>query len=100
MAAGTPAASLEAEARVRHACLTVESVVALQTELAAFAPHQQHTIRAAVRIVAGSAAFHFRRRMLVDEGSALFHMALDAGLKVRLVEAWHGRGSLGGVAGP
>src|ERR1700733_4138888 len=87
MAAGTLAASLEAEARVRHARLTVESVVALQAELAAFTPHQQHAIGAAVRIVAGSAAFYLCRRMLVDAGSALFHMALDASLKVRFVEA-------------
>ncbi len=87
MAAGTLAAGLKAQPRVRHARLTVKSVVALQAELAAFAPYQQHAISTAVRIVAGSAAFHLRRRMLEDKGSALFHMAVDAGLKVRLVKA-------------
>ncbi len=89
MATGTFAAGLKTQARVRHAGLTVESVVALQAKLAALAAHQQHAVSAAVRIVAGGAAFHLRGRMLVQIRPALLRMALDASFKVRSVEARH-----------
>ncbi len=90
MAAGTFATGLEAEARVWHARLIVKSVMTLQAKLAALAPYQQHAIRAAMRIVAGGAAFHFGRGMLIQIWPALFRMAFYASLKVRRIETGHG----------
>ena len=59
MAANTFAAGLESQAAVRHLRLRVKSGVALQAELAAFAPHQKHAVGASVRIVAGDAPSTF-----------------------------------------
>ena len=54
--------------------------VALQAQEALLAADQQHAVDAAVRRVAGDAAFDFRSRMLEDKRSALFGVAADAGL--------------------
>ncbi len=87
MAAGALAAGLKAEPAVRHACLIVVSGMALQAELPPFAPHQQHAIGAAVRGMANGAAFYLQRRVFMDEWPALFRVAVDAGLRIRLVQA-------------
>src|ERR1700686_1901599 len=65
----------------------METGVALQAELAAFAPHQQHVVGATMRIVAGNATLHFHRGMLEDKRPALLHMALDAGFPRWIVQA-------------
>ncbi len=80
MASNAFTAGLEAQAPVRH-LRGVKFRMALQAELAAFAPHQQHPVVASVRIVASRAAFHFHRGMLVDKRPALFHVALHAGFR-------------------
>ena len=69
------------------ATLTVERGVALQAELPALTTHQEHAVGVAVRIVADHATLNSYRRMLEDVRPALLHVALDAGLPVRLVQA-------------
>jgi hypothetical protein len=64
----------------------MEAGVALQAELPPFTPHQQHAIGAAVGIVADHASFHPHRRVFIKIRSALFHVALDAGLPPRVIQ--------------
>ena len=89
MAADALAAGLVSEFAVRRSQLAVESGMALQAELPAFAPDQKHAVGAAVRIVAGDASFDFHRRMLEYERPALFDVAIHAGFRARLVEGGH-----------
>ena len=91
MAANAFAASLEAQAAMRHLC-GVKFRVAFQAKLAPLATHQQHTVVAPVRIVAGDASFNFHRGMFEYKRSALLHVAFEARLvaAVRLVK--HARG--------
>ena len=87
VAANTFAAGLKAQPAVRNRGLSVETGVALQAELAAFAANQEHAIGGAMRVVAGNAAFDFYCRMLVDKRPALFHVAIHAGFEPRLGQA-------------
>ncbi len=66
VAASAFTAGLETQATVGHAVLPVEASVTLQAQLTPFAPHQKMRVGAAVRGVAGGAAFHLHRRMLVE----------------------------------
>jgi hypothetical protein len=82
MAASAFPTGLKAQTAVRSRGLVVEAGVALQAELSAFPPYQQHAIGAAVGIVADHASFHSQSRMFVNIGPAFLHVALDAGLPV------------------
>ena len=84
MAARALTRSLEPQPPVRHASLTVESGVALETQQAALAPGQHEIVNAAVRRVAGDAACHPRGGMLEDVRPAFLDMAGDACLPVGL----------------
>ena len=84
MAANAFAARLESQAAVRYCALRVESGMALQAEMAGFAPHQEHVVGAAVGIVTGDAPLNFHRGMLVDKRPALLHVALHAGFQCRI----------------
>ena len=66
--------------------------MALQAQETFFAPHQEHPVDAAVRSVTGRAAFHFDGRVLEDERTALFHVALRARLPAALAQG----GAVGG----
>ena len=72
---------------MRNAVLAMEARVALQAEHPAFPPHQHEVIGAAMGIVTDHAPFHPHGGMLVNVGSALFHVALDAGLPVSGIQA-------------
>ncbi len=87
MASRALAAGLEPEPSMGHARLPVKSGVTLQAKLAAFAPRQQHPVSAAMRCMAGSAAFNLQRRMLIDIGPAFFRVTADASLIIRLLQA-------------
>ena len=91
-------ARLEAEPRMGHTRLHVESGMALQAKLAAFAPHEQHAVRAPMRGVARGATLDLRRWMLIDKGPAFLGMTIHAGLKVWFVQASHIHAAVGIVA--
>src|ERR1700690_3108168 len=86
VAASALAAGLEPHPAVRRAQLSVKSVMTLQAKLAAFTPHQQHAVGAAMRSVTGGAALHLHRRVFVQIRAALFGVTVHAGLKSRLVQ--------------
>ena len=73
------AARLEAETAVGDLSLVMEAGMALQTQLTAFATDEQVLRRGPVRVVAGDAAAHRDRRMLVDKWAVLLDVALGAG---------------------
>ena len=98
MAAHALAAGRKAQTSVRNPQLPVERGVALQAKLSPFAPHQQHSIRAAVRIVADDATFNFHRRMLEDVRPALLHVALNTGFPTRFVQTGPVEGAVRRVA--
>src|SRR4051812_46955597 len=81
MAAYALTAGLETQTSVRHRSLSAKSRMALQAEFGSFTPDQHHAVHAAVRIVTGHAAFNLSCRMLIDERSVLFDMALGAGFR-------------------
>src|SRR6185437_4337399 len=81
------AAGLETQPAMRYSRLIVVSGVALQTKLAAFAPHQQHAVGAAVRCVARGATFHLHRRVFINVRTTLLGMAVHATLKIRFIKA-------------
>ena len=87
MAASAFTAGLEAEPAMRHSVLSMKSGMALQAQLPALAPRQQHAIGAAVRSVAGGTAFYLQRRMLVDKRATLFGVAAHASLVIRFLQA-------------
>jgi hypothetical protein len=87
MAAHAFAAGLESQAAMRHGGLGMESGVALQAELAAFAAYQEHVIGAAMGVVAGDAAFDLHGGVLEDVRPALFDVALHAGFPTGIIEA-------------
>jgi hypothetical protein len=71
---------LETEAAMGYAILAMEPGMTLQAKLPSLSPNQQHPVSAAVRRVAGSAAFHLHCRMLIDIRTALFRVAVDTSL--------------------
>lgn len=87
VAANTFAAGLKAQPAVRNRGLGVETGMALQAKLPAFAANQEHAIGGAMRVVAGNAAFDFYRRMLVNKRPALFDVTVHAGFETRLGQA-------------
>jgi len=98
MAARAFARGLESQPAVGYAGLTVEASVALETKELALAAHKHEVIDAAMRRVAGHAAFHSGGRMLKDKRPAFFHVACHARLEVRLVEAGQIHAAVGRVA--
>lgn len=87
VAAGALPTRLEAEPRVRHTGLHVEARMALQTKLASLAADKQHTVGAAMGVMASRAALDLRCRMFVNERPAFFLVTVRAGLEVWLVKA-------------
>lgn len=87
VAADALAARLKSQASVRNTGLRVKPGVALQAELPAFAPHQQHAIGTAVRVVADHASFHLGRRVLEYIRPAFLDVALHASFRTRMVQA-------------
>ena len=81
------AAGLESKPAVRRLRQEMEARMALQAKLPAFATDKQHAIRRPVRAVTRHTAFHFRRRVFVNEGAAFLDVALNAGFRRRLNEA-------------
>jgi hypothetical protein len=89
VAANAFSARLKSQPAVRNLRLRVKSGVALQAQLAAFAPHQKHAIGTSMRVMAGNASFDFYGRVLEYKRPALLHVALDAGFRSRIVQARH-----------
>lgn len=86
VAARTFATGLKSELAVRGLSQKMKSGVALQAELSSFTSNQQHAVCRAVRAVAGGTTFHLRGGMLMNIRSTFFHMALHAGIFLRLHE--------------
>lgn len=93
MAARAVAGSLEAVTAVRHIRLAMKTTsstmrinVALEAQQTLFTALQQEVIYAAVRSMAGSAAFNSYNCVLINEGPALFHMALDTRFPIGVAE--------------
>jgi hypothetical protein len=82
VATGTLAAGLKTKAAMGNSWFVMKSGMALQAELSPFAPHQQHAIGAAVRIVASGTAFHLHRSVLVNVRAAFLLMAVHTALKI------------------
>ena len=85
--------SLEAVAAVRDirlamktTCSTMRINMALEAQQTLLTTLQQEVIYAAVRSMAGSAAFNSHNCVLINEGPTLFHMALDARFPIGVVE--------------
>lgn len=87
VAAGAFAAGLKTQPAVGNARRVVKSGVTLQAELASFTPNQKHSVRAAVRRVAGRAAQYLHRSVLVNVRPALLLVAIQATEKIRPVQA-------------
>ena len=87
MAASAFTAGLKSQSAVRHGSLRMESGVALQAELTAFAPHQEHPVATAMRVVAGDAAFHFHSGMFIDERTPFFDVTIHTGFRARIIQA-------------
>ena len=87
VAADAFSAGLESQPAVWHGGLSMKACVALQTELAAFAAHQEHPVGAPVRVMARNAAFDAHSRVLINVRTALFHVAIDAHLLAGFIEA-------------
>ena len=79
----TLSTGLETQPTVWYCRLPVISGVALQTEFAAFPPHQHHAVDASMGIVTGNATINLSCRMLVDKWTVLFDMTLRAGFRNR-----------------
>lgn len=86
MAASAFPAGLKAQAAVFNRRLVVNSSVALQAELPAFATNKEHVIRASVRVMACDASLHLHGRMLVHVRSRLIHMTCNAGFELWAIE--------------
>jgi hypothetical protein len=89
VAANAFAGGLETEAAVRNCGLCVKAGVALQTELAPFAAHQQHAVSAAMRVVTTDAAFYLYGGMFVHKGAALLDVTVHASFRSWLIQAGH-----------
>ena len=86
VAASAFPAGLKAQAAVFNRRLIVNSSVALQAELPAFATNKEHVIRASVRVMACDASLHLHGRMLVHVRSRLIHMTCNAGFELWAIE--------------
>jgi hypothetical protein len=80
VAANALTTRLESEAAMGDLGLIMETGVTFQTQLPPFATNEQVCVRGSVRVMAGDAAAHRDGRMLVNERSVLFDVAVGASL--------------------
>src|SRR6185437_7996721 len=97
MAARAVALGLETQTTVGYV-RCCRSHVASEAKLALLPAGEQRLVRAAMRCVAGCAAFHFHGGVFEHHGSTLFGVAADAGFPTGLRERRPIRAFVGGMA--